>query len=197
VLARSLHINDRLEAQASSDREVAAGVREPSKEPRPGSHLPSRRRPLSDTAGPVGSAWTTSTVNSGDFPAELRRGYAKAPLVERPRAGTRSALEDPQVERAVVHGGDVAAPPRRDHVAAQNLGQLRHIRLNHVSSSDRWLFAPDLVHEPGDGHDLVRMHEQKGQQRALARAAEARRRAADKRLERAEHPKLESEPVRA
>ena len=130
-------------------------------------------------------------------PAELHRGHAKAPLVERPRARARPTLEDPQVERAVGHRGDIAAPPRRDRITAQNLAQLRDIRLKHVSSGDRWLLGPDLVHKPRDGHNLVGVHEQKGQQRPLARAAEARRHAADKRLERPEHPKLESEPGRA
>ena len=130
-------------------------------------------------------------------PAELRRGHAKPPVVERPRARACPAFKDPEVQRAINHGCDVAAPPRRDHIATQNLTQLRDIRLKHVSSGDRWLLGPDLVHEPCDGYNLVCAHEEKGQQRPLARTAEARRHPVDKRLERAEHPKLESEPGRA
>ena len=91
--------------------------------------------------------------------AELHRGNAKASLVERPRARARPTLEDPQVERALRHRRDIAAPPGSNRITAQSLAQLGDIRLKHVPSGDRWLLGPDLVHKPRDGHNLVSVHE--------------------------------------
>jgi hypothetical protein len=57
--------------------------------------------------------------------------------------------------------------------------------------------VPDLVDEASDRDDLVGVHEQRRQQRALARAAETGRGAVDQRLEWPENAELDSHARRA
>ena len=169
----------------------------------PRSHAPARR-PATRPGAPrrsarrlVGEIRQSRPTPERERGAELRARDAKAPLGQRPRPGARPALEDLQVQRAVGDHDDVSASPSHDRIAAQGLAQLRHVGLQHVPRGDRRVAAPDLVHQPRDRHDLVRVHEQDRQQRSLPRTADARRNAAHKRLERPENAELETHSERA
>ena len=104
----------------------------------------------------------------------------------------RQALEAGEVEVLVADAEDVAGRPRLDRVGrAERAPELRHLPLNLRDRGHRRPSRVELVGEPLDGHDAVRVQEQDRERRALPRPAELDRAVLADDLERSQDAELE------
>ena len=118
-----------------------------------------------------------------------RRGIV-APA--RPLCLGRQALEAGEVELLVAQPQQVAGRPRLDRVRrAERAPQLRDLPLHLGHRRDRRAARIELVGEPLDRHDAVRVQQQDRERRALPRAAEPDRAVVADDLERAKEAELE------
>ena len=103
---------------------------------------------------------------------QLGRGRLGAPGRVLGRAACGPLLEALQVQRTVGRDQRVAAAPGDDRLAPEQLAQLRHIPLDDVRRRLRRRLVPEAVDQPVERHDLVRVGEQKSEQRTLVPAGE-------------------------
>ena len=137
---------------ASIARSNASGVTRPNA-PRRSAHTARRRDPRAP-------ARATAPAQRG-----TPRRDAKAPLGQRPRTRrSPGARRPPSPARRRRPRRRSRARESRSSSRPRGLAQLRHVGLQHVSRGDRRIVAPDLIHQPRDRHDLVRVHEQDRQQ---------------------------------
>ena len=107
------------------------------------------------------------------------------------RASNRVASSSDAIERA---GGSRARGS--GSARAEGLPEVRDIGLDDVPRRLRRLVAPDLVDQGLGGHELVRAHEEMGQDRALLRPAERDGPVSRVHLERPEDAELQLAPAR-
>ena len=124
-------------------------------------------------------------------PERERRTEPLGALRGRERLGLGAQLLEPgQVE---IGGGDldhVAGAPPLDHVVPERLPQLRDVDLERVLRRLRRLVAPERVRQAVDRDDVVRVQQQRRQQRARLRPADGHRPAVVIDLQRAQDPEL-------
>ena len=99
-------------------------------------------------------------------------------------------LEALGIERAWLDMQQVAVPARFESAVSQDLAQLGDVDLDALRRFRRRLLAPELVDQAVDRDDLVRVHQQRGQERALLRRPERDRAARLEGLDRPEDAEL-------
>lgn len=113
--------------------------------------------------------------------AQRSRRRLRVAALELPAGLTGRGLEPVEVELLGLDQQRVALAPRHQQLGVtavlglEQLAQARNVRLECGGSVGRRGVAPELLDQPVGGEGLARVQEQQRQQRALLRAAEAKR----------------------
>ena len=128
----------------------------------------------------------------GRAPRRARPGLVGTVVLQRACAEVGQPLELDQVER--FDEDAIAGPVRLDRGAAKCLAEIRDVPLHEVRSARRRIVGPDLVDDPGRGHDGVRAHEQADEDCPLPCTAEVDGSTVDACLQGAEDPVVDRRP---
>ena len=187
-LAQRVAADERLELPGevvvAAEREL--GV-DPVLEADPGPLLQVRGLRAGERLGELGQRHAAPQLQRRAQPRRRRRRVAG---VQRGPAGVAQALEAHQVDGLRVDLQRVARRVRAQDPVRQRLAELRDVDVDHLHRGVRDVLAPQVVHEPVDGHRPVGLQQQPGEQRPRLAPAEAQRLLAVQHLQWPQDPEL-------